>query len=40
MKRGAYVQYDNIGSTLDAPWGESELIELMIELLGQGYVER
>jgi phosphotriesterase-related protein len=40
MERGAYVQYDNIGSTLDAPWGESELIELMVELLGQGYAER
>ncbi len=40
MQRGAYVQYDNIGSTLDAPWGESELLDLMFELLGQGYVER
>ena len=40
MQRGAYVQYDNIGSTLDAPWGESELLDLMVELLGQGYVER
>ena len=38
MDRGAYVQYDNIGSTLDAPWGESELIELILVLLAQGYV--
>jgi phosphotriesterase-related protein len=40
MRRGAYVQYDNIGSTLDAPWGENELLDLVSALLRQGFVER
>ena len=40
MKRGAYVQYDNIGSGYDGPRGESDLINLVAELIRQGYAER
>jgi phosphotriesterase-related protein len=40
MKRGAYVQYDNIGSGYEGPRGESDLINLIAKLVRQGYVER
>jgi phosphotriesterase-related protein len=40
MKMGAYVQYDNIGSDYDAPRGEIELINLVVELVSQGFANR
>jgi phosphotriesterase-related protein len=40
MKRGAYVQYDNIGYGYEGPRGESDLINLIARLVRQGYVER
>lgn len=40
IKRGAYVQYDNIGSDYDMPRGETELIDLVAELVRQGCAER
>lgn len=40
MKRGAYVQFDNIGSGYDAPHGETDLARHIAELIRQGYVER
>ena len=40
MKRGAYVQYDNIGSTIDGSRGEPELVNHIAELVRLGYVER
>jgi phosphotriesterase-related protein len=40
MKRGAYVQYDNIGAGYEGSRGESDLINLITQLIGEGYVER
>ena len=46
MDRGAYVQYDNIGSSLDAPRGERELLDLIVKLVrgasskGRRYTQR
>jgi phosphotriesterase-related protein len=40
MKRGAYVQYDNIGAGYEEPRGEPDLINLIAKLVRQGYVER
>ena len=40
IKRGAYVQYDNIGSGYDGPRGESDLINLITELIRRGHGER
>ena len=40
MKRGAYVQYDNIGTDYDAPCGEPDLINHVAELVRRGYAER
>ncbi len=40
MKKGAYVQYDNIGSDYDKPRGETELINLVAALVHQRYAER
>jgi predicted metal-dependent phosphotriesterase family hydrolase len=40
MNKGAYVQYDNIGSDYDMPRGEAELISLVADLVCQGFVDR
>ena len=40
MQRGAYVQYDNIGSALDGPRGEPDLVDLVGELVRLGFAER
>lgn len=40
MKMGAYVQYDNIGADYDAPRGEIELIDLIADLIPQGFADR
>ena len=40
VKRGAYVQYDNIGTAYDAPRGEPDLVNLVAELVHRGYAER
>ena len=40
MQRGAYVQYDNIGTAYDAPRGEPDLINLIAELIRRGHAER
>jgi predicted metal-dependent phosphotriesterase family hydrolase len=40
MTRGAYVQYDNIGSDFDAPRGEPDLLDLVVELVRRGHGER
>jgi phosphotriesterase-related protein len=40
MKMGAYVQYDNIGSDYDAPRGETELINLIADLIREGFTDR
>jgi phosphotriesterase-related protein len=39
-KRGAYVQYDNIGSKYDLPRQEPALVAEVVEMIRQGYVER
>jgi len=40
IKKGAYVQYDNIGTAYDMPRQEPNLINLVVELIRQGYAER
>jgi phosphotriesterase-related protein len=40
MKRGAYVEFDNIGAHYDVPRQEPALVEHIFRLIQAGYVER